>query len=130
MKENGPEIIKKAKFLFIDDSSTFIDSWSFMFGDYDAAFVKCKTVKEAVEAIEKYSPEAIFLDHNLTETNNSMGEEGFEIAKKAIEINKDIKLYSTSSSGSRIVKEYQERGIPIEYAGKGDMKKYKEIMEK
>jgi PleD family two-component response regulator len=95
--------VKPSRFLFIDDNESILRSLKNYFSDnQNIGFAECHSVKEALEAIKKYQPDAIFLDHSLTE----YGDEGLEIADQV----KGIKIYSTTSNSS-VAAEYQKRGI-------------------
>ena len=110
--------IKTPRFLFIDDSETMLSSLRNAFPEKEVAFAECHSVEDALEAIKKYQPEAIFLDHHLTE---DMEGEGLEIADRT----KGIKIYSTTSDSSAR-EEYQKRGI--ENVKKYDLSKFRSII--
>jgi len=103
--------------LFIDDRGAILGSLQVAFSDQDVAFAECHSVEDALQAIEKYQPEVIFLDHSLTEG----GDEGLEIADQI----EGIKIYSTTTN-NRITPEYQKRGI--ENVDKSDLEKFGSII--
>ena len=97
--------IKSSKFLFIDDDKGLLDSLQNRFSDKNVAFAECHSVEDALQAIAKYQPEAIFLDHHLTEDHKG---EGLEIADRLK--GKGVKIYSTTSDSSA-KEEYRKRRI-------------------
>lgn len=109
------------KFLFIDDNREWLNAMKRCFSGENVIFAECRSVEEALKAIETHKPDAIFLDHQLTEEGN----EGFEVAGK---VAGGVKIYSTTSHGanSPVGREYQRRGI--EHIGKTDLAKFKTII--
>ena len=106
------------KFLIIDDSKDFIDIAKRIFLDRDDVFcAECRSVKEALDAIDARQPDVMFLDHQLGEDGN----EGLEIIDKIKD--RGIKVYSTTTNARE---EYKERGIEV--INKWDLKRFNLII--
>ena len=116
--ERQKETEKTSRFLFIDDDRGLLSALQSCFPGQNVVFAECHSVKDALQAIAKYQPEAIFLDHHLTE---GMDGEGLEIADRT----KGVKIYSTTSDSSAR-EEYQKRGI--ENVKKYDLSKFRSII--
>ncbi len=105
------------KYMFIDDNGEWLGTIERCFRGKDVVMAECHSLQEAIEAIETYKPDVIFLDHQLTEDGN----EGFKIAEV---VAGKVKIYSTTDSNSA-AREYEKRGI--EHIKKYDLLKFKSI---
>ncbi len=113
----------KRKCLFIDDQKTIIDGIKrFLRKSENFVAIECHSVEDAIDAIIKFSPDIIFLDHNISE----IGDDGFIIAEKALEINPQIKIYSTTRNFDT-EEIYSQKGI--EHINKSDLQKIEEIVK-
>lgn len=81
-------------FLAIDDSDIKLKLLEGIFKAIGAEIITkiCDSVKEALQAIEEYKPDVIFLDHHLT----SGGNEGFKILEIIFERSLSVRIYSTT----------------------------------
>lgn len=96
----------KRRCLLIDDHPAIVEALNEMFSDADFLAVKCQSVEEALQAIKKYSPKIIFLDHSLTPG----GGEGLEIARLVKEMFPEITIYSSTTNYS-VQGLYKKMGI-------------------
>lgn len=90
------------KTLIIDDNFSWIETLSEVFQNNSSVqAVMCFSVLDALQAIEEFQPDVVFLDHNL-----SNGSEGFDIIDKVT----GVKFYSTTTD-REVGKEYEKLGI-------------------
>ncbi len=123
--ENKEPKERMLKILFIDDDKEYLNNAEDRFNNvHDLVIAECHSVEEALQAIKENNPDIVFLDHQLTEG----GHEGIETLKKAEELLKDKRIYSTTLSREMdVLVDYLEKNIEI--IGK-DLDKVEDIIEK
>lgn len=93
------------RYLIIDDNFGWIETLSEVFqNNSNVQAVMCFSVLDALQSIEEFQPDVVFLDHRLSPNGN----EGFEIVEKTT----GVKFYSTTASWE-VVEEYGRKGIEV-----------------
>lgn len=118
----SPETTERhVKSLMIDDEMPVINlmkSGAEYYKWKDFTAFQCHSVESATQKIKEIMPDILFLDHNI----GDMGSEGLIIAKEAIKINPNIKLYSTTDDFASASEDYRENNIEIEHVDKWAIK--------
>jgi|WetSurMetagenome_2_1015567.scaffolds.fasta_scaffold161788_2 chemotaxis response regulator CheB len=107
------------KYLIIDDNFSWVETLSEVFKrNPNVQVVMAFSALDALQSIEEFQPDVVFLDHRLS----SDGNEGFEVVKKTI----GVKFYSTTAS-REVVEEYERMGIEVIGT---DIRRMEEIIRK
>ncbi len=97
------------KALVIDDDSSIVRSLQRLYSqNQNVVVAQCRSVEQALRAVETHRPGIIFLDHSLTPN----GDEGLEVARKLKADRNPATIYSITG-GTRCLDEYAKLGIEI-----------------